>query len=141
MHQGAVTGAQREVATLRTIARYQHEGKTITNQGLYNSARVPVQLAMLHFFGLMGEATEQETWAKATGGDDKKVLPREHTTLHEEQGLTIKGAPDFEDPAFLELIEQHGPRIGCPASLIPGYLRDVHHDTVETGLLLPNDVA
>lgn len=127
---GALTAANRETITLRTIAREVHGGATVTERGLQLSSRVPQKLALLHLYDLNDERTYHEEW-QTPQLDVGDVFKRETVALDTEHGLTLLVHPELDD---LDMRSSHGPQIGCPASMVRGYIQGVHNLMADAAL-------
>lgn len=127
---GALTAANRETITLRTVAREVHEGATVTERGLQLSSRVPQKLALLHLYDLNDERTYHEEW-QTPQLDVGDVFKREAVVLDADHGLKLLVRPELDD---LDMRNSHGPQIGCPASMVRGYIQGVHDLMTDTAL-------
>jgi hypothetical protein len=77
-------------------------------------------------------------WIAAEGGDDGEVYRADDVRLEPSAGLKLLHLPeDFPDT---EEKLAHGPRIGCPATMVKGYVRRVH-DIAATAALESGLVA
>jgi hypothetical protein len=127
---GALTAANRETITLRTVARETHEGVTITERGIQLSSRVPQKLALLHLYDLNDERTYHEEW-QTPQLDVGDVFKREAVVLDGDHGLKLLVHPELDD---LDMRNSHGPQIGCPASMVRGYIQGVHNLMADAAL-------
>jgi hypothetical protein len=140
LKDGAMTGAHRVVTTLRTIARgLTDEHETISQEGLEASGRVPFKLAMLHLLDLRSGSDRHymETWRPSTRAFFNRgdVFLRDTVTLNHINGLNFLPGPDFGNRP----VAATSPNIGCPASLIRGYIETVFvtaaHAAQDMGLI------
>jgi hypothetical protein len=133
--QGAFTSVDMELATLRTIGREAREGTGVSERGLRLSGRVPFKVALLHMKDLIAEESFRRRWVSPQG-DAGPSYSKDVITFDRDEGLTLLPYPEFD----LQLIKDaHGPQIGCPATLVRGYIRGVHElvsrAAVDSGLL------
>lgn len=127
---GALTAANREVITLRTIARETAGESSITESGLYLSGRVPRKLAFLHLYDLGVERAYREQW-NAPESDAGDVYRRDAVNLDPETGLSLIVHPELDDEARRAV---HGPQIGCPVTMIHGYTQEIHRLLTDAAL-------
>lgn len=133
---GAGTAAERVTIGLRTIAKEIHAGVIPSEESLQASSRVPYKQAMNHLIDLKrGQRTYDRRWSTPEG-DGGLVLAEEATMFDPHSGLSLTTTlHEGHEVARM----QHGPQIGCPATLVPGYIQTVHEiaalSAVELGLL------
>lgn len=127
---GALTAAHRETITLRTIAREIYDGSTVTERGLYLSSRVPLKLALLHLYDLNDESNYHEEW-QTPQLDVGDVYKKGAVKLDHDEGLSLLVRPEIDAPYARR---SHGPQIGCPVSMVQGYVREIHNLMVDAAL-------
>lgn len=139
LKQGTGTGVMRETQLLKTIMKKQSEGQTITTEGLMRSSRVLVASALQHLSDLTATDTlDMHFWCSPFA--EGRVYKDDVTEFHPETGLHLRHA----SATTLELGRSlHGPRIGCPASFIKGYVTGIHEvaakNAIESGLIKVTD--
>lgn len=119
-----------EELTLTTLRhRVRSRGETVTSAGIRDSQRIPFALALLSLEGLnpvLNGITEQLP-ASEFADENGKVIADAACRLDERKGLVITG--DFEK--YTARIEASEPHIGCPVTLLNGFIRRFHGIAVD----------
>lgn len=123
--QGSDVGVTSIAASLDTLIIRTKRGEPLTERGLMESQRVPFALAMLTFktldatyAGAERDATRREQDAYGIG---RTVLLDRATTMRPAQGLALR--PEYVVDLPIEDPEE--PNLGCPVTLIPGFVRNL----------------
>ncbi len=137
LRQGSGTAAAAEVMTLRTIAREQAIGSVVTEEAIYASGRVPRALASIHLRSLPTAVRGYAKWSLSESGDGGDIFAPQEATWDATTGLRLAKVPDDLIPG--RETPDIEPQIGCPATLVSGYLQRVHQiaatNALEAGLL------
>jgi hypothetical protein len=88
-------------------------------------------MALLHLYDLNDEREQHTIWSAAEGGDGGDIYPEAAVALDHTSGLRVSAMPEIADTTAKAA---HGPQIGCPASMVRGYIEKLHHVSATASL-------
>jgi hypothetical protein len=146
LHSGVNTAMETEATMLDTIRQRTLAGESITREGLSKSQRVPFAFAMQALADHAPEDDDWFTWAYVPNVDINgcptycRLLRPEVAQLSAEQGLILTAElPKKTGPS----IYAGEPTIGCPATLVKDFVRNMHdlaaEVCVQSGIIEPVD--
>ena len=132
LEQGCETASIAETLTLRTIARQKALGGVVTEKAVYESARVPRSIASIHLRNLPMAINSYARWSTSEGGDEGAIFAPSEVDWDPNKGLSFVNI--HEDLTPKSGTREKDPQIGCPATLVSGYIQRIHHIAATTAL-------